>query len=108
MAVPFQVVFLADHPRPTRRQGSGGGPPPQDLRTAGQPRQVELAGDRVTPSLVAWLLVLEARRVGLDGTRHLCRWSQRESASGRYRAGVRPPGRTRLPRSRLQLIGISV
>src|SRR6266568_5782835 len=37
MAVPFQVVFLADHPRPTRRQGSGGGPPPQDLRTAGQP-----------------------------------------------------------------------
>src|SRR5215207_8891205 len=40
MAVPFLVVFLADHPRPTRRQGSGGGPPPQDLRTAGQPRQV--------------------------------------------------------------------
>src|SRR5215218_2290489 len=38
MAVPFLVVFLADHPRPTRRQGSGGGPPPQDLRTAGQPR----------------------------------------------------------------------
>src|SRR5215207_2857484 len=37
MAVPFLVVFLADHPRPTRRQGSGGGPPPQDLRTAGQP-----------------------------------------------------------------------
>src|SRR6266566_5833646 len=37
MAVPFQVVFLADHPRPTRWQGSGGGPPPQDLRTAGQP-----------------------------------------------------------------------
>jgi 2-alkyl-3-oxoalkanoate reductase len=24
MAVPFLVVFLADHPRPTRRQGSGG------------------------------------------------------------------------------------
>src|SRR4030095_7828268 len=23
-AVPFLVVFLADHPRPTRRQGSGG------------------------------------------------------------------------------------
>src|SRR5215218_4657451 len=40
MAVPFLVVFLADHPRPTRRQGSGGGPPPQDLRTAGQPRSV--------------------------------------------------------------------
>jgi hypothetical protein len=32
------VVFLADHPRPTRWQGSGGGPPPQVLRTAGQPR----------------------------------------------------------------------
>src|SRR6266536_5541501 len=42
MAVPFQVVFLADHPRPTRRQGSGGGPPPQDLRTAGQPREGHL------------------------------------------------------------------
>ena len=37
MAVPFLVVFLADHPRPTRRQGSGGGPPPQVLRTTGQP-----------------------------------------------------------------------
>jgi hypothetical protein len=23
-AVPFLAVFLADHPRPTRRQGSGG------------------------------------------------------------------------------------
>jgi hypothetical protein len=23
-AVPFLVVFLADHPRPTRRQSSGG------------------------------------------------------------------------------------
>ena len=37
MAVPFLVVFLADHPRPTRRQGSGGGPPPQDRREPGQP-----------------------------------------------------------------------
>src|SRR4029453_13659324 len=37
-AVPFLVVFLAEHPRPTRRQGSGGGPPPQDLRIPGQPR----------------------------------------------------------------------
>jgi hypothetical protein len=37
MAVPFLVVLLADHPRPTRWQGSGGGPPPQDLRTTGQP-----------------------------------------------------------------------
>jgi len=30
------VVLLADHPRPTSRQGSGGGPPPQLLRGPGQ------------------------------------------------------------------------
>src|SRR6266542_5514057 len=36
MAVPFLVVFLADHPRPTRQQGSGGDRH-QVLRTAGQP-----------------------------------------------------------------------
>src|SRR5512132_894559 len=52
MAVPFLVVFLADHPRPTRREGSGGGPPPQDLRTAGQPRPggVGLIGGGVVAS----------------------------------------------------------
>jgi len=30
-------VFLADHPRPTTRQVTGGGPPPQLLRDPGQP-----------------------------------------------------------------------
>src|SRR5215207_4217127 len=59
MAVPFLVVFLADHPRPTRRQGSGGGPPPQDLRTAGQPparsrvRDASRRGRRASGSLQA-------------------------------------------------------
>src|SRR5947209_15115978 len=37
-AVPFQV-FLADHPIPTARQVSGGGPPPQLPREPGQPHQ---------------------------------------------------------------------
>src|SRR5215218_5440591 len=53
MAVPFLVVFLADHPRPTRRQGSGGGPPPQDLRTAGQPRS-NSSGTLHQPCVASW------------------------------------------------------
>src|SRR5262249_17778822 len=34
---PCLTVFLADHPRPTTRQVSGGGPPPQIPRRPGQP-----------------------------------------------------------------------
>jgi len=45
-AVPFLVVLLADHPRPTRRQGSGGGPPPQNPRIAGQPRAMAVFPQR--------------------------------------------------------------
>src|SRR5450759_4747557 len=39
-------MFLADHPRPTSWQGSGGGPPRQVLRESGQPRRADPARHR--------------------------------------------------------------
>ena len=90
MAVPFQVVFLADHPRPTRRQGSGGGPPPQVLRTAGQPRRRAVTRSfqqsyrRWRPMVersIAWLVADGCRRVAYRGIgRNDLWWSLRVAA----------------------------